>query len=79
MDSIPDKKILAHRVVHQGVAHKMAVAEIASDGRSVAIAPFERECAGTVFVPGTVEVVSGPDGQLHFHICTSTSSSNSRK
>lgn len=78
MGLITDRKILAHEVIHDGISHRMAVAEISPDRQSVEIKPFDQECAGTVFVSGKAEVVSSEEG-LQFYILTSTSSSNSKK
>lgn len=78
MAFIDDRKILAHKVVYEGKTYAMSVAEISPDGKKLTVNPFERECAGTVFVSGTVEAVRTADG-LRFHILTNTSSSNSKK
>lgn len=78
MAFIDDRKVLAHRIISDGKTYAMSVAEISADRQSVEIKPFELECAGTVFVSGTVEVARTALG-LQFYILTSTSSSNSRK
>lgn len=75
MAYIDDRKILAHRIICDGKTYAMAVAEISADRQSIEIKPFERECAGTVFVSGTVEVRRTPAG-MRFYIFTNTSSSN---
>ena len=59
-------KVLAHNIKYKGREYGLSVAEISADGKDVAIQPYVREIAGTVFVNGTVEIGIGDDGKLIF-------------
>ena len=50
------RRALAHRVVHRGVVHRLAVVDISGD--DISVASFDRESASTPFVDGTVVVAS---------------------
>lgn len=56
------KRILAHKIIYNGIEYDMSVAEI-EDGEVVKIELFESETASTVFVPGVVEIKM-TDGKL---------------
>lgn len=51
------KRILAHKIIYGDKTYKLSVATI--DGnRVVSITPFEKEVPGTIFISGTVQLVS---------------------
>lgn len=56
------EKILSHRVIFDGVEHRLAVLEIADGGRQARVRPYAGEEAGTSFVNGAIEVSKGADG-----------------
>lgn len=64
--TLPYSRLLAHAVEYRGTTHRLAIAALSPDRRSVAISPFEREVAATPFVPGTVAVEQSEDGTLRF-------------
>lgn len=50
------RRALAHRVLHRGVVHRLAVVDIS--GSEITVAPFDAETASTPFVDGTVVVAA---------------------
>lgn len=50
------RRALAHRVVHRGLVHRLAVADIGGD--EIMVTPFGVETASTPFVDGTVVVAA---------------------
>lgn len=56
------EKALAHRVILDGVEHRLAVLEISDDGRQASVRPFAGEEAGTAFVNGAIEARRDADG-----------------
>jgi len=50
------RRVIAHRVVHNGTVHRLCVVDITGDG--IRITPFDSETAATPFVDGTVFVLS---------------------
>lgn len=55
-------RVLAHKIIFEGMEHNLSVAEISDDRGSVKITPFVSETHSTVFVSGTLEIVKTPDG-----------------
>lgn len=56
------EKILAHKVIFEGVEHRLAVLEITDDGRHASVRPFTGEEAGTAFVNGAIEACRDANG-----------------
>lgn len=50
------RRALAHRVVHRGVVHRLAVVDISGD--EIIVRPFCAETASTPFVDGTIVVAA---------------------
>lgn len=49
------EKVLAHKVILDGIEYRLSILEIEDGGRQARVRPFAGEEAGTSFVNGTIE------------------------
>ncbi len=64
MPKIPYKKVLAHRILHEGKTYVMSIAEISPDGKNVKVYPYTEETPGTAFINGAIEIMKDSDGKI---------------
>ncbi len=71
MMGICHRRVLARRLMIDGIEHRTVIVEISDDGRSIAITPFEREVAATPYESRTLQAERDAQGRWTLKIAKS--------